>query len=180
MLTVRWDAGRKLTRRAPAGPPSHARPTDGPDKAKKPPPALRVGVRTRLAGTLVLSRGGQLSGAMSTYPIYEEAVFFTTATVAWMTVAYGDYAERRGWRAGRWFHGGHPLLLVPAAVSAIFAIVGSLLIVPWWSIFITLIGSFFAALLLVNILKVYTQPVCIVGVYLAWLWSGILVTRYFL
>lgn len=112
------------------------------------------------------------------YPIYEEVIFMLAFIMGLTVLSYKNYAEYRKWPVGRLYNHSSMIIYMPALVACIFAIAGSLFVVPWWSIFITIFGGFLVSLSITNTLKSYIQPIAAFGTYVMWFWSGCLLARH--
>ena len=90
------------------------------------------------------------------------AVVTGAFTCGMLLLSYEHLAEARNWLVGRFLRGTgwlHALTLL----EILAAVVISLIVVPWWSVFVTIIGGLAIGFALSEIFRWWVQLVAIAG-----------------
>ncbi len=101
--------------------------------------------------------------------IHSSTIIFTLlSTFSFAILGYAEYAIQKGWPIGTMFTADSSLI----KIASIIAIPGSALsasyLAVWWSGIVVIVAGFISALILTNILRVYIQPVSIIGLVICW------------
>lgn len=85
-----------------------------------------------------------------------------------MINSYEFNARRMGWPIGEWFFGGSWLCIV-GGFGMLFALIGSVIVNPWWSFFCALLLGFVTGSLMPMFLKKHTQFVSTLMLVSSWI-----------
>ena len=83
-------------------------------------------------------------------------------------VAYEDFAEYKGWTVGEAYRDRASLVVLFSYFGLLGAPIITLIVFPWWTIIIALIGGLFFGLLVTETLKARVQVVAPVGLAVCW------------
>jgi len=94
--------------------------------------------------------------------LLKELILVFGFTFGFIIVGYEEHASTRGWPVGEWLRG-MGLIKILGFLVMLGAIVSSLIITPWWFVFITVIGGILIGFCLSNIFRSSVQVIAIIG-----------------
>ena len=83
-------------------------------------------------------------------------------------MAYDSNAVQKGWPVGKMFAADVSMIKIASFIGLPFSAIAAAYLAVWWSAVAVIIVGFFVALLLINFLHSYVQPLSIIGLATCW------------
>ena len=97
------------------------------------------------------------------------ALLTLTFGFAFTVVGYAEYADWKGWRVRESFSDSTSLVNILGFLGVAAAPGVTLWLMPWWTVFIVLVGGYLFGRITMNVLKARTQIVALAGLVACWI-----------
>ncbi len=104
-----------------------------------------------------------------------EAILVLGFAFGFTVVGYEEHAAMRGWAVGEWFTG-VGFVKVFGFMVTLGAILLSLIVTPWWFVFVTLVGGFLIGFVLSELFRSWAQVIALAGSAVCFLAAPFFVT----